>query len=346
MAYFWASKSMDDLRGGAKAKLDVYRILSENGFISSNLKICEKVPQINRILELMRLLALPRTTDVVFQFPNYNRFNKFASFLTSLRHRVLFVVHDVDSIRDVPNHQSLSILKRSHGCIVSGNLWRTAEMQALDLRVQPLECWDYLTSAPATGEWSPAGKVLYAGSLSADKAAWLYDDRRQLPLYLAGVNYDLSRKLEADVFLGPFSSDCPSFPADVSWGVVWDGDSPFELAGKAGHYQWFNQPHKFSMYIAIGLPIICCKAAAMAQVVEKYGVGLCVDSLDDVPAAIAAVQQDPDAADQIRANVHALRARIVAGDFLRCALLRFDLLLPDADRQGIPQRLDPSRAAP
>lgn len=345
MAYFWESKSVDDLRGGAKAKLDVYRILSENGFISSNLRAFEKVPQINRILELLRLLALPRTTDVVFQFPNYNSFNKLASFLVSLRHRVFFVVHDVDSIRDVPRHQSSSILKRSHGCIVSGNLWRTAEIQALDLRVQSLECWDYLTSVQAPGDWNPAGKALYAGSLSADKAAWLYDKRRQLPLYLAGVNYDSSRKLDADVFLGSFSSDAPSFPADVSWGVVWDGDSPFELAGKAGHYQWFNQPHKFSMYLAMGLPIICNKAAAMAQVVEKYGVGVSVDSLDDVPAAIAAVQQDPVAADQMRSNVLALRARIVAGDFLRSALIRFDLVR-DADRQEVPQRLDPSRATP
>lgn len=343
MAYFWASKSVDDLRGGAKAKLDVYRILAENGFTSSSLSAFEKFPQINRILELLRLLALPRTTEVVFQFPNYNSFNKLASYLASLRHRVLFVVHDVDSIRDVPHHQSLAILKRSHGCIVSGSLWKTAEMQALGLRIQSLECWDYLTSAPAASEWSAAGKVLYAGNLASDKAAWLYDSRRQLPLYLAGVNYDPSRKLEADTFLGPFSSDAPAFPADASWGVVWDGDSPFELAGKAGHYQWFNQPHKFSMYIAMGLPIICSKAAAVAKVVEKYGVGISVDSLDDVPAAIAAIQQDPASADQIRSNVEALRARIVSGDFLRDALIRLDLL-PDANRPRVPHRLDPSRA--
>lgn len=75
------------------------------------------------------------------------------------------------------------------------------------------------------------------------------------------------------------------------WGLVWDGDSITTCDGVLGDYLRYNLPHKLSLYIAAGLPVIVWSQSAVADWVKENHLGLVVDSLEELPERIAAVTE-------------------------------------------------------
>ena len=67
-----------------------------------------------------------------------------------------------------------------------------------------------------------------------------------------------------------------------SFGLVWDGDSIETCSNRFGEYLKINNPHKLSLYIAAGLPIIIWSGAAEAAFVRENNLGIIVDSLHDM----------------------------------------------------------------
>ena len=53
------------------------------------------------------------------------------------------------------------------------------------------------------------------------------------------------------------------------FGLVWDGDDLGACTGVFGEYMKYNNPHKTSLYLASGLPVIIWEKAAMAKYIEK-----------------------------------------------------------------------------
>ncbi|RKW11724.1 MAG: glycosyl transferase, partial [Catonella sp.] len=69
------------------------------------------------------------------------------------------------------------------------------------------------------------------------------------------------------------------------------GDSIDECNGPFGNYLRYNNPHKLSLYIASGLPVIVWRQAALAGFVEERGLGLVVDSLREISLILAKLDQ-------------------------------------------------------
>ena len=77
-----------------------------------------------------------------------------------------------------------------------------------------------------------------------------------------------------------------SVPSDIipkklisGFGLVWDGNSLEGCRGNTGQYLKYNNPHKLSLYLSSGLPVVVWSQAAEAQFIETNEVGLVVDSL-------------------------------------------------------------------
>ena len=49
-----------------------------------------------------------------------------------------------------------------------------------------------------------------------------------------------------------------------------------------GEYLQYNAPHKMSLYIRCGLPIIVWEKAGLAPFVKKNNVGICISSLTEL----------------------------------------------------------------
>ena len=57
-------------------------------------------------------------------------------------------------------------------------------------------------------------------------------------------------------------------------------------SGSLGEYLRINDPHKASLYISTGIPVVTWNNAALAHLIEKYGIGITVRSLSELDSKI------------------------------------------------------------
>ena len=125
-------------------------------------------------------------------------------------------------------------------------------------------------------------------------------------IWLPGIKYG-----------GLFRSDDVS-SLKGSWGLVWDGDSIDDLTGEAGNYQKINSPHKASLYLVAGLPIIVSSKAALASIVENERIGITVKSLHELADRISRMT-DKDYQTMLN-NVHEYGSKLASGRNILSAL--------------------------
>ena len=73
--------------------------------------------------------------------------------------------------------------------------------------------------------------------------------------------------------------------------MVWDGDSIDTCSGNFGQYLKYNNPHKLSLYLSSGLPVVIWKQAAQAEFVKKHNVGICVENLKEAENIICNIKE-------------------------------------------------------
>ena len=107
-----------------------------------------------------------------------------------------------------------------------------------------------------------------------------------------------------------------------AFGLVWDGNGTDGCEGAAGKYLRINDPHKLSLYLASGMPVIVWKKAAIARFVKDNKVGFAVENLNEIPNEI--MQMTADEYEIIKSNVLEVSARIRKGYYLKTALEEID----------------------
>ena len=107
--------------------------------------------------------------------------------------------------------------------------------------------------------------------------------------------------------------------------MIWDGISLNECAGSFGNYLKVNNPHKLSLYIAAGVPVITWKKAAIADFITKYDIGFTVDSLYDIEKIISSM--DNKQYETYVQNVKKIQEKVCTGYFTRRALDEVEKLL-------------------
>ena len=160
-----------------------------------------------------------------------------------------------------------------------------------------LEVFDYLTNAHCLAHDRNDGIVI-AGNLSPEKSAYINQyvalNKGEWPVHLYGKGYEPISS-EA-VFHGAFlPSELPGH-LEGAFGLVWDGESIDSCEGHAGRYLKYNAPHKLSLYMVSGLPVVIWAGAAEAEFVRKNGTGICINSLHDLKDALAGLTEEQYAA--------------------------------------------------
>jgi len=135
-------------------------------------------------------------------------------------------------------------------------------------------------------------RIAFAGYLSKEKCGFLY----KMPLInssllLYGQNFEGTDNPNI-IYKGAFEPDKLIEKLEGEFGLVWDGDSADTCQGVLGNYEKYNSPHKFSLYIAAGMPVIVWSGAAIADYVSEKGIGLAVDSLYDVPEKLEKLTEE------------------------------------------------------
>ena len=125
-----------------------------------------------------------------------------------------------------------------------------------------------------------------AGNLDTKKCAYIKElsELKGVEVQLYGPNFDPAMKEVAHIhYGGSFSPDEIPSKLTSGFGLVWDGTSIDGCQGDAGQYLRYNNPHKLSLYLSSGLPVVIWSGAAEAEFVKKYNVGITVDSLMKLP---------------------------------------------------------------
>ncbi|MFT8882773.1 MAG: galactofuranosyltransferase [Liquorilactobacillus hordei] len=182
-----------------------------------------------------------------------------------------------------------------------------------------LDIFDYLVSEKDKNENNKSDRIAIAGNLIPEKAGYCYALPENVSFNLYGINFNkvISKNGENVVYKGAFSPDEVEL-LEGKYGLVWDGNSIETCSGDFGNYLKFNNPHKASLYVAAGLPIIIWSKAALSDFVCKNKIGFKVDSLNEIHDKIDNITDDDYRS--IKNNVDEISVKVRHGHYLTEAL--------------------------
>ena len=182
-------------------------------------------------------------------------------------------------------------------------------------KIISLGIFDYLNSQDINTNKHFTKSIVFAGSLHKSTFLQKLASSTQISLwgphpaqgYPANIHYHGIKN--ADIL--------PKY-IDGSFGLVWDGPSLDTCSGNFGDYLRYNTPHKTSLYLSSGIPVIIWEKAAMANFIEKEGVGITIDSLANLDNVLDRISDEDYAV--IKANTIALAQKLRSGFYIKSAL--------------------------
>lgn len=286
------------------------------------------------------LLRVKKGDVVFFQHPMYA--NRLITPMVNMIRRVkkcrfVALIHDLESLRkgiggvvgykQDREEYSDSVMLDSFDRIICHNEAMKAYMVQQGFREEKLitlDIFDYLCEDNGrTAELTAVPSVAVAGNLAPTKSGYVYDmDVSGIGLNLYGINFDENGFSGAEnvCYKGSFHPDALPGSLEGSFGLVWDGPVSHTCAGNTGEYLKFNNPHKTSLYLASNMPVIIWSKAALAPFITGNGLGIAVDSLDQICDVVRGLS----AADykQMANNVKVMGKKLRSGHFFRTAAER------------------------
>ena len=330
--------------GGEKAKNDATRIVSTlNGYRLLSLSCRGEnihISSFHIILELVNLFRFIKIRDsIIFvQHPFYLGILNYGCFwFLSKRNKIIVLSHDIESIRLDDSKRRKNELKLNRAsCIISHNKKYTEVLREIGIKVPIVELgvFDYLldSATRVLPREKMEKKVSFIGNL--DKAAFLEDwlnlDRSYQIELIGNCNESYKKVIKNkrnSYYGGVFSPGEVPYKITGSFGLVWDGYSieSCELGGRLGKYLKYNNPHKFSLYIASNTPVIVWEDSALASFVKENGIGVTVKSLNDIDLILSNITEDDYV--RMQKNISPIQEKIVSGGFLKEAVENAELLI-------------------
>ena len=286
MKYYLKEDYAYEKHAGSKARLDAEKIMIEaeyHPFFQNN--------DSNSI-------ALTENDVLVLQFPLLWHSLK-ALILTKLlkkrKFKAYLLIHDIESLRNrsiksfqdvkyaILNFlQNKTVLERVDGIIAHNDKMKDVlvHLGIPEKKIISLEIFDYLI---------PCYEVKKTYEKSTVLLAQLPDN---LKFSIYGINFEEDNLPQNVHYNGAFSPEELPYYLEGGFGLVWDGDSPYTCSGMFGEYLKMNNPHKASLYLASGFPIIVWRQSALSDFVTKNNCGILVDSLFEIAERLDSISND------------------------------------------------------
>lgn len=198
--------------------------------------------------------------------------------------KIVLLVHDVESLRLSADHPEFLTAEIRRFNSVDGLIVHNQAMadwlsdQGVTVPMSQLQLFDYVNPQRLITD-ATSSNICFAGNLR--KAQFLNDvPFKQVQVDVFGDGLTLTNSQLIDH--GSKSPDeLPKYLTD-RFGLIWDGNSADTCSGEYGEYLKYNSPHKASLYLSSGLPVIVWSQSALAPVVSSLGAGLVVGSLDEI----------------------------------------------------------------
>lgn len=275
---------------GSKAVRDVNTILKSSKYVSLDI-----YPRwYHYILSIIKVwFVIKRKDHVLMQWPFYKiSIKPLLKILFYKKVNLTLLLHDVNSYRNVDSSMGEDLVTKYADKIIV----HTDSMKDYFVRkgipaskLTVLTSFDYLTDDEIPIR-SYSNVIVYAGNLQ--KSEFLQKipcDNLGLVFNCYGLYGEMLPKHLS--YQGVFSPENVSVLSG-SWGLVWDGDSIDTCNGVIGRYLKINSPHKISLYIVSGLPVIVWQKSGLANYVKENNLGIVVESLTNIKDTISKISPD------------------------------------------------------
>lgn len=291
---------------GPKAVNDTTSILKREGWkiYYVNKIRCDypKIPALfGAFADILRLLLvfcnLNKKADVLIQWPVFSNYLSVKMLLIILRLRktsYTVLIHDIQNLRlELSERDKVfeQYVKGSYHVIVhSPNMEKYLRSLGIETKTSILTSFDYLTTDVIPSRFR-SNVVTFVGNLVKSEFLIDVDDSflQGWDLYCYGVGGDKIPK--CITYKGCFEPEKVSV-IEGSWGLVWDGTSKDTCNGVMGRYLRYNAPHKLSLYIVSGLPLIVWQESSLAEFVKKNNLGVTIKSLNEIGDTITSISDE------------------------------------------------------
>lgn len=313
-----------EYNAGPKAKRDISKILSEKlnfknieFYFSLNNTISSKINKIKYLnWDIPRKLKNKKIDNIFIQYPIYSTVvtEKILSLLDS-HVKVYYIIHDLESLRLFKNDanylvEEVNRLNEADG-LVSHNSTMTKWLRenGVKTKISNLKIFDYLTENVAPKSNSYEKTLCYAGNLQ--KSDFLIN--KFYPIDVYGPNP--KKKYPNTVsYKGVFTPEELPKHLKENFGLIWDGNRIDECNGVYGEYMKYNNPHKVSLYLSSGLPVIIWEKAALAEFVSKHQVGIVVESLAQLQNKLGSLTEEEYL--NLRHNAQSVSEKLKKGHYI------------------------------
>ncbi|MFT8756416.1 sugar transferase [Leuconostoc pseudomesenteroides] len=255
---------------------------------------------------------------MIHQFPSYMSCHfeqQWVQEINKRSARSIVLIHDIEPLRLVKTDAwELSVLKQYNTIIVhSEAMANTLKRMGVNSTfiIQPL--FDYLGEVHNLASYSHL--INFAGTFQ--KSPWLKDyDGPEINLFGS-----VPKKWRDFVFPNQVSYQGNFDPDDIlnqltsGFGLIWDND--FEDKTYQS-YTKYNAPHKASLYLRAGLPLIAWQQSALAAIIKQYDIGLTINKLTDLKKI------DDISLDQYQTwqkNIYPIASQLAQGFFTKQTLM-------------------------
>lgn len=320
MNYYIRKMEPENNNAGSKAPGDICRICQKMGWQEikmpspdNNGKISSRVWQLTTLPKVWRSICrqLRPGDALLYQHPLYYGTKIAYPYLKKLKEkkvRLVVLIHDMESLRN-------SLLSDNSA---EGKAWEDGTFLSIfdkiichnthmkdylaskgfpKEKLIPLGIFDYLCPEPqvcSDASAKPEQSVAIAGNLDPAKCSYIYQAAKANPdlrFRLYGGNYTEKEPVSNITYMGSYAPEKIPEMLSGSFGLVWDGPDLDIRPGTIGDYLRYNNPHKCSLYLASGLPVMIWKEAALADFVESGHLGITVSDLTDLSAAVKKITE-------------------------------------------------------
>lgn len=287
-----------------KARADIGYFCKEAGF--EILEVKYKHSKFAPLRSLYKMVShikalkhIKKGDNVWFEHPEpllYAFYVLFLKLLKKKQCKIYFITMDLHYLLYKQNMQKeIKLLNLSDFAILHAeNMKQLALKYKVRCQMECLHFFPYHTTDKMIEEEKLIGMkdiVAFAGSLS--NSDFLYDFLRlefkdiKVRFYGFNANVDLTPYKDKS-YMGKFEPNEVS-SIQAGFGLVWNGTSIDSLQGMLGEYLKYNAPHKMSLYLVAGMPVITHKDCGLAHIVEEKKLGLVISSLRELDEKIASL---------------------------------------------------------
>lgn len=326
---------------GTKATADIAEVAKENGFqplflkmaTTADTKIGKLQRQIGYWKDWKKVVSSIESNSIVllqhpFHYPQLTREKSLKILKDKKNIKFISVIHDVEELRAFRYNAYYKrefefMLSISDMYIVHNKVMKQyfIENNVPEEKIVVLGIFDYLLKDTLNKKIMFSKSLSIAGNLDTNKCKYISQlgKLKNIGINLYGSNYDEHMDQYENIqYKGSFAPDDVPNQLKEGFGLVWDGDSIEGCCGTSGQYLKYNNPHKLSLYLASGLPVVIWNEAAEAGFVKEHHLGICVDSLYEAEKIITELTCSEY--DSFVASVSNISANLKAGYYSTIAL--------------------------